>query len=415
MERQANNSMDPNLRLLMPVREDERYEKIIPLPMSEATYDDITKLFNLSDHFLSILKAKLSAHTQLPVDHGEDEWNCARFILQNCGVCKPEFSIVLTYQSKSQSTTAMIDGSGNKAKFFMQHLTRELSDWKDCIGAPMLVPMLLLAHMMQVDNDRISGREGHLDKIERLTGTRKYVSEFAEVLEKGVLKLTDLADLVGELNFMLSSLAYHERGIAALVSLHSFIIDTTKSYRARVFKEGNERQVYIQDLFLAKLEYLRPQLDDLIHSCQCITQRTQAQQNSVYSLIAQKDSAVNIEIAKASQRIAEDSRRDNIPMKAIAEDSKAVALATARDSAAMRVIAAVIILFLPATFTVKDGISKILQPDSAENELNILSGEQVGQKSKPNLMSGANPAPVVVEDGRKPSDTVGGAENNSKK
>jgi hypothetical protein len=38
-------------------------------------------------------------------------------------------------------------------------------------------------------------------------------------------------------------------------------------------------------------------------------------------------------------------------MKALAEDSKSVALATARDSAAMRVIAVVTILFLPATFT----------------------------------------------------------------
>ena len=51
------------------------------------------------------------------------------------------------------------------------------------------------------------------------------------------------------------------------------------------------------------------------------------------------------------QTIAELSRQDNKLMLQIAEDSKAVALATARDSAAMRVIAAVTILFLPATFT----------------------------------------------------------------
>jgi hypothetical protein len=71
----------------------------------------------------------------------------------------------------------------------------------------------------------------------------------------------------------------------------------------------------------------------------------------VFSLISQKDNAVNIEIARASHTIAQESRRDNAIMKHIAEDSKAVALATARDSAAMRVIAAATILFLPATFT----------------------------------------------------------------
>ena len=51
------------------------------------------------------------------------------------------------------------------------------------------------------------------------------------------------------------------------------------------------------------------------------------------------------------QAIAKLSRQDNKLMLKLAEDSRAVALATARDNAAMRVIAAVTILFLPATFT----------------------------------------------------------------
>lgn len=49
--------------------------------------------------------------------------------------------------------------------------------------------------------------------------------------------------------------------------------------------------------------------------------------------------------------LAELSRRDAELMIEIARDSRSVALATARDSAAMRVIAAVTVLFLPATFT----------------------------------------------------------------
>ena len=52
-----------------------------------------------------------------------------------------------------------------------------------------------------------------------------------------------------------------------------------------------------------------------------------------------------------NMQIAEASQRDNAAIKAITEDSKMVALATSRDSAVMRTIAAVTILFLPATFT----------------------------------------------------------------
>ena len=72
----------------------------------------------------------------------------------------------------------------------------------------------------------------------------------------------------------------------------------------------------------------------------------------------------NVSIARASRDIAEASRkdseailaiaenssRDNQLMLQIAQDSKAVAVSTARDSAAMRAIAAVTILFLPPTF-----------------------------------------------------------------
>lgn len=48
--------------------------------------------------------------------------------------------------------------------------------------------------------------------------------------------------------------------------------------------------------------------------------------------------------------IANNSYRDNQLMLEIARDSRAVAMSTAKDSATMRVIAAVTILFLPATF-----------------------------------------------------------------
>ncbi|KGQ02679.1 hypothetical protein BBAD15_g12103 [Beauveria bassiana D1-5] len=74
---------------------------------------------------------------------------------------------------------------------------------------------------------------------------------------------------------------------------------------------------------------------------------------------------INIEIARASNVMAELSRNDNQAMLKLSElsrqdaqlmieiarDSRSVALATARDSASMRVIAIVTILFLPATFT----------------------------------------------------------------
>ncbi|KAI4858956.1 hypothetical protein F4820DRAFT_441217 [Hypoxylon rubiginosum] len=60
--------------------------------------------------------------------------------------------------------------------------------------------------------------------------------------------------------------------------------------------------------------------------------------------------------------MAELSRRDNELMIQVAKDSRTVAIATARDSAAMQVIAAVTVLFLPAAFTAVRS-SEILRGD----------------------------------------------------
>jgi hypothetical protein len=69
-----------------------------------------------------------------------------------------------------------------------------------------------------------------------------------------------------------------------------------------------------------------------------------AQRQTVYALIAQKDSLLNIQATQAFLRVAESSQADNIAMKLIAE-------ATAQDSASISVITAITAVFLPATFT----------------------------------------------------------------
>ena len=67
-------------------------------------------------------------------------------------------------------------------------------------------------------------------------------------------------------------------------------------------------------------------------------------------MISQRDSAINLEIAQRSGQVAEQSmdiaqlsRKDNLAMRE-------VAIAAAKDSATMRVIAAVTLFFLPPTF-----------------------------------------------------------------
>jgi hypothetical protein len=70
----------------------------------------------------------------------------------------------------------------------------------------------------------------------------------------------------------------------------------------------------------------------------------------VYSMTSQRDSAINPEIARESSKVSEESkkiaelsREDNLAMREIAPTA-------AKDSATLRVIATVTLIFLPATF-----------------------------------------------------------------
>ena len=57
----------------------------------------------------------------------------------------------------------------------------------------------------------------------------------------------------------------------------------------------------------------------------------------VYSGIAQRDSAISLKLASTSTSLA--------------QLSQSIALSTSRDSRVMRIIAAITVFFLPATFT----------------------------------------------------------------
>lgn len=61
-------------------------------------------------------------------------------------------------------------------------------------------------------------------------------------------------------------------------------------------------------------------------------------------MTAQKDNLLN-------HRMLQASKQDSADMRAMAEDSKIMTLATLQDSAEMRTIAAVTIFFLPGTAT----------------------------------------------------------------
>ena len=70
-----------------------------------------------------------------------------------------------------------------------------------------------------------------------------------------------------------------------------------------------------------------------------IPRRIKNQSKTIFNFIAQKDNALNIQLAQSSRWIAEESRKDNLINMQIAKATAEMAEETRRDSAAMKTIA----------------------------------------------------------------------------
>ncbi|KAJ4323391.1 hypothetical protein N0V94_001863 [Neodidymelliopsis sp. IMI 364377] len=116
----------------------------------------------------------------------------------------------------------------------------------------------------------------------------------------------------------------------------------TVRYRALAIENGipDYEAFEVEQSLLDSHAYLRSWNQGLADRVEYLSKRLQALSQSpgqVYSGIAQRDSANSLSIGRTSTKLAGTSQQ--------------VAIATSRDSAVMRVITAVTVVFLPGTFT----------------------------------------------------------------
>ncbi|OCK74103.1 hypothetical protein K432DRAFT_364013 [Lepidopterella palustris CBS 459.81] len=80
-----------------------------------------------------------------------------------------------------------------------------------------------------------------------------------------------------------------------------------------------------------------------------LPRRIRNQSKAIFSLIAQRDNQLNIEISQSMKKLAEESRKDNQLNIQIAKSSARIAEESRRDSASMKTIAVLTLVFLPGT------------------------------------------------------------------
>ncbi|KAH7411821.1 hypothetical protein DE146DRAFT_255853 [Phaeosphaeria sp. MPI-PUGE-AT-0046c] len=149
----------------------------------------------------------------------------------------------------------------------------------------------------------------------------------------------DYTTLSKELNAANTSLAYHAWSGRHTARQLLFMDQVANRYRVQAVKNGilDEAAAEVEQLLLETHSHLRAWNTGLQDRVDYLSKRVQSLVQTVHSGIAQRDSAVSLRLASTSTDLA--------------ESSQMVAISTSRDSAVMRVIAAITIFFLPPTFT----------------------------------------------------------------
>ena len=221
------------------------------------------------------------------------------------------------------------------------------------LTSPMLIPTFLAGFTLKYVRNRLY----HCHKITDAVKHRLGLATNVAALSFREPSINDSLELSQSLTTIFSKLAKYEQCCRNLVDLFRALDEASQSCLEATLEPHN----IMVGKATAFVRLLMPHMAFSAQSSKDWTgflrQSAQGYAQTIYSLSAQRDNSLSIQLAESSLQISEAMRSDNLAMKAIAENSRIIAeeskiLATEslRKNDAMRSIAVVTMLFLPPTF-----------------------------------------------------------------
>ncbi|KAI1740910.1 hypothetical protein F4680DRAFT_465106 [Xylaria scruposa] len=314
---------EPDICILAFTNRNRENNGKLPLPISRKLFETITQKFDISPAFLSILDTGLATYTStIPtIRETKQQWKHAQLVMQQ-NRAYSTFSIASTFNIKTGKNRILIFGAESG---FLIKLFKHAGSVSCRPYWPILVPILAMELQAHWFTGTLKKCHDSVHAIEERTGMRQFnYSHEKRNSSPQNWKTLDLISITRDLSSLLSRIAFLEMQAETSAYLLQQISQTTESIVEKLDLDGCS----IDDPY-PKLEDVRNRYLGLASRCRYLAKRTNAQAQTVYCLVASQDNATHKDIAEASRDIA---------------------LMTARDGATMRVIAAVTILFLPATF-----------------------------------------------------------------
>jgi Mg2+ and Co2+ transporter CorA len=327
----------PSLRLIIGSPEEHESDaKILPLPFSKTTFEAIRTQWKLPTELLRMMLSSLPLSLAFMSTTGS-----TGFLMRGARSRDWNFCIAMTYNPTTRRTLGLINGMQENE---IRKLTACLQQSKHLIGSPTLVPLFLLELRVHFFAVLLENRAAGIEEIEYKTGMRHGFSQDPQrqrQLDRDVhekLRTLDFHEITRKLTGVTGTLSFCDMAFATSQRALD-LLKVTLSIDSPSTEHVQQPMSAIQ----GRIAYLESLITGANALSGVLRARTKAQVQTVYSLIGQRDNSITKDIATTSLL-------HNQAMKQVAEDSKQIAMLTRRDSADMRIIAAVTLVFLPPTF-----------------------------------------------------------------
>jgi Mg2+ and Co2+ transporter CorA len=288
----------------------------------------------------------LKQHHQRP----EEKDPCLQYVFRTYSTQKGRFCLGLTYRPSEMKITAFLSGLHDDE---IQELFTLIESQRMYLVSPMLIPTLLAGFGLKYVRNRLY----HCHKI---TNTVKHKMGLASNVMTPSFRepsINDSLELSQSLTTIFGKLAKYDQHCGSLLDLFRVLDEASQSCLEATLESYKIIVGEATALVRTLISHMACSTQSSRDWTEFLHRRAQGYVQTVYSLIAQRDNSLSIQLAESSLRIAEATRSDNLAMKAIAEnsriiaeESKIVSMESLRKNDTMRSIAVVTMLFLPATF-----------------------------------------------------------------
>ncbi|ORY59502.1 uncharacterized protein BCR38DRAFT_58470 [Pseudomassariella vexata] len=291
-------------------------QNIWPIPLASDTLQDVLHLLGVPSLFPRAVCRHVPVAT--PFDSLDDTGRYGMVLRTNLSWTW-QYALAMVHDPKTKSTTGIVIGLRSSEAEEVLLSIRKAARLLEC---PAMLPCIFMDIALDSLCQDAEGRRKSLLQICYETG----LHGFQRASFKG--QWDDRNDLdLDVLMQKLTGLSDACAGISAVCQMQANFIDAISSFKDQWDPDNSQHPSrHVQQ----RLSFFRSVLHGVESKIIYTKSSAQGQVQTIYTLISQRDSRSHFVLAEATQKLAAMSRKDSIDM---------------------RIIAAVTLIFLPATFT----------------------------------------------------------------